>query len=102
MMFGKMLIEINCLSYLSGKSDDKSFDDKQIAQITEALDGCSENLDVIFVGQIPPDSQKKSTNEKVFLNFYQNIMQKRSFRRFRHIKQPNLKLGLSSRQKQKI
>lgn len=66
MMFGKMLIEINCLSYLSGKSDDKSFDDKQIAQITEALDGCSENLDVIFVGQIPPDSQKKIDKRKKF------------------------------------
>ena len=31
MMFGKMLIEINCLSYLSGKnSEDGGFDDKQI------------------------------------------------------------------------
>lgn len=66
MMFGKMLIEINCLSYLSGKSEEKSFDDKQIAQITEALDSCSENLDIIFVAQIPPDSQKKIDKRKKF------------------------------------
>ena len=53
MMFGKMLIEINCLSYLSGKaSDDKGFDDKQLAQITEALECASENVDIIFVAQI--------------------------------------------------
>ena len=33
MMFGKMLIEINCLSYLSGKTtEDKGFDDKQLEQ----------------------------------------------------------------------
>lgn len=66
MMFGKMLIEINCLSYLSGKSEDKNFDDKQIAQITDALDNCGENLDVIFVAQLPPDSQKKIDKRKKF------------------------------------
>ena len=67
MMFGKMLIEINCLSYLSGKtSDDKGFDDKQLAQITEALEGASEKVDIIFVAQIPPDSQKKIDKRKKF------------------------------------
>lgn len=67
MMFGKMLIEINCLSYLSGKSsEDGGMDDKQIKQITEALDNVSENLDIIFVAQIPPDSQKKIDKRKKF------------------------------------
>lgn len=65
MMFGNMLIEINCLNYLSGKtSEDKAFDDKQIKQLTEALDNSSENVDVIFVAQIPPDSQKKIDKRK--------------------------------------
>ena len=69
MMFGKMLIEINCLSYLSGKTaEDKGFDDKQLAQITEALEGASENVDIIFVAQIPPDSQKKIDKRKMFFN----------------------------------
>jgi len=65
MMFGKMLIEINCLSYLSGKtSEDKSFDDKQIKQLTESLDNVSENLDIVFTAQIPSDSQKKIDKRK--------------------------------------
>ena len=65
MMFGKMLIVINCLTYLSGKSSDENgFDDKQIKQLTEALDNVSENLDVIFVAQLPPDSQKKIDKRK--------------------------------------
>ncbi len=67
MMFGNMVIEINCLSYLSGKtSEDGAFDDKQIAQIKDALDTCGENLDIIFVAQIPPDSKKKIDKRKKF------------------------------------
>ena len=67
MMFGNMVIEINCLSYLIGKSsEDGAFDDKQIAQIKDALDTCGENLDIIFVAQIPPDSQKKIDKRKKF------------------------------------
>ena len=67
MMFGKMLIEINCLSYLSGKSgDDKGFDDKQLSQISDALEDCNENLDIIFVAQLPPDGQKKIDKRKKF------------------------------------
>lgn len=65
MMFGKMLVEINCLGYLSGKSsDDKSFDDKQFKQLAEALDCSSENVDVVFTAQIPSDSQKKIDKRK--------------------------------------
>lgn len=65
MMFGKMLVEINCLGYLSGKSsDDKSFDDKQFKQLAEVLDCSSENVDVVFTAQIPPDSQKKIDKRK--------------------------------------
>ena len=65
MMFGKMLVEINCLGYLSGKSaDDKSFDDKQFKQLAEALDCSSDNVDVVFTAQLPPDSQKKIDKRK--------------------------------------
>lgn len=102
MMFGKMLIVINCLTYLSGKSSDENgFDDKQIKQLTEALDNVSENLDVIFVAQLPPDSQKKIDKRKKYLNFYQNITQRNLFK-FHHTKQQNLKIGLNNRQNQKI
>lgn len=65
MMFGKMLIEINCLSYLSGKAtDDKSFDDKQLKQLSEALEDVNDNVDIIFTAQLPPDSQKKIDKRK--------------------------------------
>lgn len=65
MMFGNMIIEINCLSYLSGKSaEDGGFDDKQLKQIAEALESCSESLDIIFTAQLPPDSQKKIDKRK--------------------------------------
>lgn len=65
MMFGKMLVEINCLGYLSGKStDDKSFDDKQFKQLAEALDCSIDNVDVVFTAQLPPDSQKKIDKRK--------------------------------------
>lgn len=67
MMFGNMIIEINCLSYLSGKTaEDKGLDDKQIARIKDVLDNCNENLDIIFTAQIPPDSQKKIDKRKKF------------------------------------
>lgn len=65
MMFGKMILEINCLSYLSGKkSEENGFDDSQLSQLTEALDNCNENLDIIFTALIPPDSQKKIDKRK--------------------------------------
>ncbi len=70
MMFGKMLIEINCLNYLCGKSEDKSFDEKQLKQIQEALDNCSENLDVILVATIPEDSQKKIDKRKKLFKLF--------------------------------
>lgn len=70
MMFGKMLIEINCLNYLCGKSDDKAFDDKQLAEITQALDSCSESLDIILTAVIPEDSQKKIDKRKKLFKLF--------------------------------
>ena len=70
MMFGKMLIEINCLNYLCGKSEDKSPDDKQIAQMAEAFDNCSENTDVILTAVLPEDSQKKIDKRKKIFKLF--------------------------------
>lgn|SRR5574344_16376 len=68
MMFGKMLIEINCLPYLSGKStdDEGGLDNSQIEQLTQALDIVGENIDIIFVAQISPDSKKKIDKRRKF------------------------------------
>lgn len=65
MMFGKMLIVIDCLNYLSSKkADDTGFDDDQIKQLTQALDDCPENLDIIFFAKLHPESQKKIDKRK--------------------------------------
>lgn len=48
MMFGKMLIIINCLEYFS-----KTFEDKEIKEIEKAIEDNNESLDIVFVAQLP-------------------------------------------------
>ena len=71
MMFGKMLIVIDCLNYFSAKkSEDAVFDDSQMSELEEALNNCNENIDVIFVAEIPPDSQKKIDKRKKIFKLF--------------------------------
>ena len=67
MMFGKMLIVVDCLNYFCGKKKDEGnfdFDDKQLAELSQTLEDCNENLDVIFVAYVSPDDQKKKKIDK--------------------------------------
>ncbi len=59
MMFGRMLIVIKCLDYFS-----KTFEDKEIKEITNALDAGNENLDIVFTAPIPRDEGKKLDRRK--------------------------------------
>ena len=59
MMFGKMLVVIKCLEYFS-----KTFEDKEIKEITKALEDNSENLDIVFVAELPRDEGKKLDSRK--------------------------------------
>lgn len=61
MMFGKMIIVIECLKYFSD-----GFEDKEIKQITEALEDNSESLDIIFTAKIPRDEGKKLDTRRKF------------------------------------
>lgn len=61
MMFGKMLIIIKCLDYFS-----KTFEDKEIKEITKALEDNNENLDIVFAAQLPRDEGKKLDSRKKF------------------------------------
>ena len=62
MMFGKMLIIINCLNYFS-----KTFDDKEIKAIEEALECNNDNLDIVFVASLPRNEGKKiDARKKLF------------------------------------
>ena len=65
MMFGKMLIVIDCIKYFqSKKNDDSGFDDEQIEQLSEALENCNENLDIVFRAYATPDAKKKTSVDK--------------------------------------
>ena len=59
MMFGKMLVVINCLDYFS-----KTFEDKQIKEIESAIEVNNENLDIVFVAALPRDGGKKLDSRK--------------------------------------
>lgn len=59
MMFGKMLVVIKCLDYFS-----KTFEDKEIKQISEALENNSDGLDIVFVAQLKREEGKKLDSRK--------------------------------------
>lgn len=61
MMFGKMLIVINCLEYFS-----KTFEDKEIKTIAQALEENNENLDIVFTAILKRDEGKKLDSRKKF------------------------------------
>lgn len=61
MMFGKMLIVIYANDYFN-----KAFEDKELKQIEEALEGNNENLDIIFVAEYPRNEGKKPDSRKKF------------------------------------
>lgn len=61
MMFGKMLIVINCLSYFS-----KSFEDKELKEIESVIENNPENLDIVFTAVLPRNEGKKLDSRKKF------------------------------------
>lgn len=67
MMFGKMLIVINCLDYFS-----KQFDDNEIKQIENALNDVNENLDIVFLAQIDRNDGKKIDGRKKLFKILKN------------------------------
>ena len=61
MMFGKMLVIIKANDYFT-----KAFDDKELKQIEEALEDNNENLDIVFVAELPRNEGKKLDSRKKF------------------------------------
>lgn len=59
MMFGKMLVVIKCESYFS-----KTFEDKEMKQIEEALEDNSENTDIVMLAIYPRNEGKKPDSRK--------------------------------------
>ncbi len=61
MMFGKMLVIIKSNNYFN-----KTFDDKELKQIQEALEDNNENTDIVFVAELPRNEGKKLDSRKKF------------------------------------
>ena len=61
MMFGKMLIIIKANDYFN-----KTFDDKELKEIDSALENNNENLDIIFVAELPRNEGKKLDSRRKF------------------------------------
>lgn len=62
MMFGKMLIVIDCVKYFS-----ETFDDKEIKQISDAIEDNTDSLDIVFTAKLPRDEGKKlDSRRKLF------------------------------------
>ncbi len=62
MMFGKLLMIINCKDYFS-----KKFEDKELKEIETALEDNPENIDIIFVAKFPRNSKEKlDARKKLF------------------------------------
>ncbi len=61
MMFGKMLVIIKANDYFN-----KAFEDKELKQIQEALEDNNENLDIVFVAELPRNEGKKLDSRKKF------------------------------------
>ncbi len=63
MMFGKMLVVIDCIKYFKSKGED-SFDDKQLKQLEEVLESANENTDIVFRAISDPDPKKPGVDKR--------------------------------------
>lgn len=65
LMFGNMLIVINCDKYLIGNKS--SVDDKQLGVLAEALSSISDAVNIVFLCKISRDENKKiDTRKKLY------------------------------------
>lgn len=65
MMFGNMLIIVNCGGYFSDKGG--GFDDKQLSEIETLVQESPENVDIVFVWKLPRGEGKKpDTRRKLY------------------------------------
>ena len=61
MMFGKMLIVIKANDYFN-----KAFEDKELKEIESALENNNDNLDIVFVAELPRNEGKKLDSRRKF------------------------------------
>jgi len=74
MMFGTSMIVINCLDYFSS-----TFEDKQLQEISNALEDNQENICIIFVATLPRNEGKKIDSRKKIYKIITKYAQSQEF-----------------------
>lgn len=85
MMFGNMMIVIDCNDYFSG-----SFEDSQLKEITDALEGNPETLCIVFRAILPRNEGKKVDSRKKIYKIITKYAQCQEFPTFRTYKQEEI------------
>ena len=81
LMFGNMLIVINCDKYLIGNKG--SVDDKQLAVFSQAIENISPNVNIIFLCKISRDENKKIDTRKKLYKIISKVATVKEFHQYR-------------------
>lgn len=81
MMFGNLLIVINCEKILTS-----TFEDNQLTEISNALEDNTESLNIIFVAKLPPNENKKIDSRKKIFKIISKFAQVQEFPAFKTYK----------------
>lgn len=81
MMFGNLMIVINCEEYFS-----KTFEDSQLEEISKALEDNTESLCVVFVATLPRNEGKKVDSRKKIYKIITKYAQSQEFPTFKTYK----------------
>lgn len=81
MMFGNQIIVINCENYFS-----KTFEDKELEEISNALDDCIESLCIVFIAILPRNEGKNLDSRKKIYKLITKHAQTQEFPTFKTYK----------------
>ena len=81
MMFGNQMVVINCEDYFS-----KTFDDKELEEISKALEDNSESLCIIFIAILPRNEGRRIDSRKKIYKIITKYAQTQEFPTFKTYK----------------
>lgn len=95
MMFGNLMFVINIESYFA-----KAFEDKQLEEISNALEDNTENLHIIFVAEMPRNEGKKLDSRKKIYKIITKFAQTQEFPTFKTYKTEDITNWINKKAKQ--
>ena len=109
MMFGDVVIQIKCAKYFLESKNKEKLDDKQVKELTDALNNISDRIHIILICPTPrgekkkPDSRKKLYKELIKITKPEEFQSYRTYEEYKLI--PIIKniageLGLKINQKE--